>query len=131
MWWPIIANMRDFFRKTLEGVAIEAGIGADVKAYPAIFLSWDESESQLHGRAGGKCVLFIDEYVQNHDPDPAAGYAKLYELQEQRKKALMAWWKENDLPLAITIAGQKTVSDNGMFMPEYGSRTMLQIEWKV
>ncbi|EGO64169.1 hypothetical protein [Acetonema longum] len=131
MWWMILKNMLDFLgqHESMTGVMVTAGAGVGEKACPAILLSWEQEINQLHGPIKGKSTLLIDECVESQDA--AAGYAQLHDLQQRRQAVLETWRRENTLPFAVNIISRKTVRDPNSVLPEYGSRTTLEVEWKM
>lgn len=131
MWWPIIENMRDFFRNhdALTGVAVDVAEAVQ-SVYPAILISGTQFEEGMPGLKRGKVGLLLAEYVESIDSDLAGGYAELHQLQDKRERALAAWQREHQLPVAVKIISQKMIRDSNVMPPVYGNKTVLELEWK-
>lgn len=135
IWWPVLNHLRDFAaaQDELAGVDVRAGSKKPKDPYPCVEFIWDEENAQnLYRTNQGEFTIWVDSWIKNSDPDPAAGYEVLHVLQEKVCEVIVRWSDAviEDMNLFVNLELNGIVSDGELRRPLCGSRMVLKIKWK-
>jgi len=140
VWYDIIDAIKTYLkaRAGFENITVEAG-ALDPDDYNAkltnglIFIVRDREYNEIIHKGGeGTIELLFYCWTRSNDPDPAAGYDLLADLEDLLTAALTAWPYQTTPVTGTDVMNleiMETVGDLESHRPVCGSRKTVKITW--
>jgi hypothetical protein len=134
MWWPFLQALRDALQAwpALAGVTVQVGAHGEVPALDTIELDrGPDAADDLANPRRGELTVWMDCWTQDTDDD--AALARLAAIESAAVEALGNLLRHGERVAGADyrISIQRRESDGGIFRPSRGSRTYVQIEWRL